>query len=267
MCQDADSDLYIRAKCLPEMRKDRVYLIVIGLDSLSHEVLSAQCGCAAGMGPKASCKHIAALCYALEEFTRLRHLPEFLTCTDKLQTWNQPRPRKLQTIPVESLRQRKQELKPPKKRSQATRVTSEFDPRPEFLKASDPQPMEQLRCSLLSLNKPCAFLHILVPDIGKIAHDHNYAQRPCVGMSQTASVPIILPSSDIVTERTLSPEEVVEGKQIFGVSAQQRREIEENTRVQSLAKEWYYVRAKRITSSICGRILTQKRKTVALLRL
>ena len=96
------------------------------------------------MGPKASCKHIAALCYALEEFTRLWHFPEFLTCTDKLQTWNQPRPEKLQPIAVESLCQRKQELKPPRKRSQTTRVASEFNPRPEFLKASDPQPIEQL---------------------------------------------------------------------------------------------------------------------------
>ena len=154
-----------------------------------------------------------------------------------------------------------------KKRSQATRVASEFDPCPEFLKASDPQPIEQLRCSLLSLNKPCVFLHILVPDIGKIAHDQSYAQSPCVGMSQTASVPIILPSSDIVTERTLSLEKVDEGKRIFGVSAQRRWEIVENTRDQYSAKEWYHVRAKHITSSICGQILTQKRKTVALLRL
>ena len=35
VCQEADSDLYIRAKCLPEIRKDCVYLIVIGLDSSS----------------------------------------------------------------------------------------------------------------------------------------------------------------------------------------------------------------------------------------
>ncbi|CAB3984070.1 Transposon Tf2-9 poly, partial [Paramuricea clavata] len=38
---------------------------------------------------------LATLCYALEEFTRLKCMPEFETCTSRLQTWNQPRKRKL----------------------------------------------------------------------------------------------------------------------------------------------------------------------------
>lgn len=66
VCSDANSNLCIRAKCLPEMRKDRIYLLEMVLDEVSQDVLSARCGCPAGMGPKASCKHVAALCYALE---------------------------------------------------------------------------------------------------------------------------------------------------------------------------------------------------------
>ena len=146
------------------------------LDEISQDV-GAKCGCAAGMGPKASCKHIAALCYALEEFSRLRQLPDFLTCTDKLQSWNQPRPRKLPTVPVEHLHQRKHELKPTKVRSQSARSASECDPRPQHLRVDSTQACKQLRCTLLALNAPCAFLHILVPSVDKITHDHNYAQR------------------------------------------------------------------------------------------
>ena len=134
------------------------------------------CGCAAGMGPKASCKHIAALCYALEEFSRLRQLPEFVMCTDKLQSWNRPRPRKLQAISVEALHQREHELKPSKFRSQSMRTASECDPRPEYLRRDSAQACEQLRCRLVGLNTPCAFLHILVPCTDKITHDHSYAQ-------------------------------------------------------------------------------------------
>ena len=35
--------------------------------------------------------------------------------------------------------------------------------------------METLRCDLLSLNQPCAFLDILVPSLDKITHDHTYS--------------------------------------------------------------------------------------------
>ena len=54
--------LCLRANCLPEMKKDRVYKLVMKLDSWSFKIDEAQCGCPAGCGPKASCKHIAALC-------------------------------------------------------------------------------------------------------------------------------------------------------------------------------------------------------------
>ena len=50
------------------------------------------------------------------------------------------------------------------------------------------------------------------------------------------------------------------------MSGTQRQHIGEVTRDQYASREWYHVRARRITSSICGRILTQKHKSVALLR-
>ena len=34
-----------------------------------YNVIGAKCGCPAGKGPCGSCKHIAAVCYALEEFS------------------------------------------------------------------------------------------------------------------------------------------------------------------------------------------------------
>ena len=141
VCQeDISNTLFIRANCLPEMRKDWVYNILMKLNNRSFEIRSTHCGCPAGRGPGASCKHIAAFCYALEEFARLKQLPDLLSCTDKLQTWNQPRSRKLQPIPVENLRSRKHEIMPPKKRSsQQPRVVSQFDPHPESLRAPNPE--------------------------------------------------------------------------------------------------------------------------------
>ena len=68
-----DSLCLIKCTCLLEIKKDRLYKINVALDS-SGDVTQASCDCPAGVGPYGSCKHIAALCYALEGFTKLRSL-------------------------------------------------------------------------------------------------------------------------------------------------------------------------------------------------
>ena len=51
------------------------------------------------------------LCYAFSHFCKCRSTPDFLTCTDnKLQSWNKPRGRKVDSIPVERLCSRRSEL-------------------------------------------------------------------------------------------------------------------------------------------------------------
>lgn len=68
----------------------------------SGDIIYGNCNpCPAGKPPLASCKHyLAALCFALEEYIRLGRSQEFLTCTERLQTWNQPRKRKLEALSV-----------------------------------------------------------------------------------------------------------------------------------------------------------------------
>ena len=50
---------------------------MMSLSKPSYDTVSAECGCKAGKGPKASCKHIGALCYALVEFCKSGQLPDF----------------------------------------------------------------------------------------------------------------------------------------------------------------------------------------------
>ena len=57
-----DNNLFIKAKCLLEMQKDRVYLLRVVLNVKSFKTF-AECGCPAGLGPQGSCKHIGALSY------------------------------------------------------------------------------------------------------------------------------------------------------------------------------------------------------------
>ena len=65
------------------------------INFLATPMTSASCACPAGAGPFGSCKHIAALCYALEEFCRLREVRPPDSCTSHLQQWNRPRKRHL----------------------------------------------------------------------------------------------------------------------------------------------------------------------------
>ena len=102
--------MYIRATCTPEMRKDRIYKLLLPLNLKTFDITAAAYGCPTGKGPFASCKHIGALCYAFVEFCSTGNLADFLTCTEKLQAWNKPKPKKVEPIPVENFCKRKAEI-------------------------------------------------------------------------------------------------------------------------------------------------------------
>ena len=56
----ASSTIWVRADCLPEMKKDRIYKVILCLNDQVFDIVEAQCGCPAGKGPTTSCKHIGA---------------------------------------------------------------------------------------------------------------------------------------------------------------------------------------------------------------
>ena len=135
----------------------------------------ASCGCPAGKGPNGSCKHIGAFCYAFENFCILGSTPDFLTCTDVLQSWNQPRGPKVAPIPVEMLSARRNEILNKARKS----LVIQFDPRPRQFQNCNPNAIEKLRCNLLNKcdEGNAAFLSILVPSVATIVHDHTYANK------------------------------------------------------------------------------------------
>ena len=212
------------------------------------------------------CKHIGALCYALEEFSRLRKLPEFLTCTEKLQEWNRPRPKKLAIIPVADLAARRSDIL---LREGKGSSLSTFDPRQPHQRTFDTAAVETLRCDLLSLNQPCAFLDILVPPLDKITHDHTYS-LPSGEEEMEMTSELAEPSeleTDVLHCTTSDNLKAVcaEIKSTLNVSLVERERIERDTKKQCSQKEWHILRSKRITGSKCGRILCQKRRSTSLL--
>ena len=264
-----DNNLFIKAKCLPEMRKDRVYLLRVVLNVKTFDIFFAECGCPAGLGPQGSCKHIGALSYALVDFSKMQSLPTHKSCTDKLQEWNKPRGKRVDPIPVEQLGSRRRELQTDKTRATGSKMV--FDPRPLKFQSFNQQNLEELRCNLLMLEKPPAFLNVLVPSVEKINHDHCYYQKgddildSNNEISVIANEPIQSSSMDcIFIEPTISPEDTI--LETLFLTAEERDTLESTTRKQSDCETWHEARRIRITGSKCGRILLQKQKTIALLQ-
>ena len=171
-----ETNLHMRANCLPEMRKDRVYKLLLTMKRTTLDVISAQCGCPGGKGPHATCKHIAALCYGFQNFCEHQSMPDYLTCTQQLQQWNKPRQKRVEPIPVTSIKKYQNSINNPRA-PKRPRTPSNFDPRPlEYRHPSNTNELEKLRTDLLHLGRPCALLSVLVPDVDKAMHDHSYCK-------------------------------------------------------------------------------------------
>ena len=163
------TSMHLRATCIPEMKKDCIYKVMMILDCKTCDINAATCGCPAGKGPVASCKHVGALCYALIEFCTSGKLPNFLTCTDKLQAWNKPKPKKVNPIPVTDFTKRNIEITKKLKKRQCI---TEYDPRPST-QVDNQSLLENLRISLLQSNNASAFLQLLVAPEHIALHDHT----------------------------------------------------------------------------------------------
>lgn len=128
------SCVLLKANCLPEMKKDRIYKVLLSLNTTSWDILTAKCGCPAGKGLNTSCKHVGTTCYALVEFGKSGNLPEFLTCTQRLQEWIKPRPREVIPIPALELTSRRKELL--RVKGNPPPIPTQYDPHPASLRGS-----------------------------------------------------------------------------------------------------------------------------------
>ena len=150
-----DNSYDIKCICLPEMKKDILYKTNLVINSCG-DITSTSC-CPAGAGPFGSCKHIAALCYALEEFCRLREVRPPDSCTSHLQQWNRPRTRHLDACDVNEISFVKHEFGKVKRTSSSVL----YDPRPLEFAVTSKQEIETLSQKLAAAGKNIALQHLL----------------------------------------------------------------------------------------------------------
>ena len=113
-----------------------------------------------------------------------------------------------------------------------------------------------------------SFLDILIPSQDKIIHDHIYAMlhsaqdQQCSDQHDDRS-PVEQDESEEICMPNGDSQEFTYEMLGIEVTAKERLDIERETRSQGYNEKWHSVRYKRITGSICGRILCQKKKTVS----
>ncbi len=99
--------VFYKARCEPEMRTKKHYKLRLSVETVggdghhsksAKDVLFAECSCPAGKAPFASCKHLAAVLFALEDVSRNGFTRGMITCTDELQTWNRPHTKKSKPV-------------------------------------------------------------------------------------------------------------------------------------------------------------------------
>ena len=261
--------LWLRAYCLPEMKKDITYKVELSILNGKWEISGTICRCPAGKGPAATCKHIGALCYLFQSFCENGTMPEFFTCTQRLQEWSQSRARKLDARPVTDLKEHKIKINAVNlNRRESSRTPSTFDPRPLHLRSASTKALDILRADLLSFNQPSAFNSILVPCPERALRDHSYSRKPEGDTPDSATEAAQQPPTPAICLLSASEmrERCVVVKEGLQVSSSVRQQIEEATRLQSQCYLWYEVRQKRITGYKCGQILRQKTRTPALLK-
>ena len=89
----------IGATVLPSMKKDKIYNVYIVLSQRTAHVEKAFCVCPAGLS--GCCNHVTATLYCIEDYFHLKLNEDAEKgCTEKLQTWNQPRKKKVDARPI-----------------------------------------------------------------------------------------------------------------------------------------------------------------------
>ena len=225
-----DTSCKVTCECLPEMKKDRVYKIKVDIAVSSSDVILAECGCPAGLGPYGSCKHVAATLYALEDFHRFYELlkEQDEPCTSRLQTWNRPRKRRLDSEKSSAISFHCEEYGEVAKRHH----TPFKDPRPEALQVTTDEEIKSLVDSLKQCTTSCGLLDLLSKS------DSARAKLPPTPRSVQWKVRneiLKLPLPPNINTILSFGDAFIQG--ITPSSAEQKA-IEEVTRRQAISKRW-----------------------------
>ena len=255
-----DDDCKVKAVCLPEMKKDHLYSVFLTIGITSCNVKKAECSCPAGHGPLGSCKHIAALCFCLEDFVKSRRAildAGEEACTSMLQKWNQPRKRRLDSKKAEDISFRCPVPAYADKENKRSERKA-YDPRPLSMRKTSPDDLEEFKKQLQELPTGSAFLHLLCKPSITAATPTATINLPLLPRSVQCRV------RDKLFKMPLPPTlECLQelGKEFIDAitpSSEQTINVEQKTRMQANCARWHEEHFCRLTASTFGTVMKRK---------
>ena len=254
--------LYFRFKFKATMKQNVRYAVEVVLEKSSGTLFDTlsytSCQCPGG-APPATCKHVAAACYGLEEYTRTGVFRGCTSSTSELCKWNAPPPqRRVMDMTFAHLAHSSFGAA---KRDASKR--QEHDPRPPSKRQPSVQEESERFVNLLTAasakqggSQGPAFLHVLPQASPKTA----------LATQLQASTVVIPVMEDIVhtfkaaqsIDLRDSPLTEIAMEQLsekLSLTLQQRHAIEYRTRGQATVQLWHSMRRGRLTASVFGSIV------------
>ena len=175
-----------------------------------------------------------------------------------MQTWNQPRKRRLDSCSIDDISFVKHEYGKQKRPSQSI----VYDPRPPSLRPTSDENVQSLRHELIRTGRNIALLHVLpcsepVPEssLPSLPPPPPAVREKLVKTLQTKPQPVHLYDISTVCSKFL---------QSLRYTDEQRTNIEIATRQQSQSRRWFEERQFRITASKFSTVIKRKRQHTSL---
>ena len=266
------------------MKKSSIYNCYTVLLSNGH-VKQAYCGCPAGVDGR--CNHIAATLFALEEYCTQRQKQQQgeTSRTSIACTWNVPRKRKGEVLPISQMKFQKHEHGKEKKDCESV-LTPGKDVRASHQRIWTNTKRYNVLTAVRQVEEKTGQiigLHHILPlktnsNLAKIIEDeHDYCKVKVpseevvfeCSQIEEASKDVNLPSiqPEIHVFNTLAPyadmvrNECESVKRKLFLTQDEAADVEKNTRGQSADSLWHDNRNQRITSSKCYRCAVLKNST------
>ena len=250
---------FVKAECLPEMKKDRKYVVYVKINKESCDVNEATCSCPAGRGPLGSCKHIAALCFSLENFVKTRDVSLALgegACTAALQKWNQPRKRRLDSVKAEEISFKSTMPSYAEKENKRSERKA-YDPRPLCMRSTSTSELEEFRERVKELPNGTGFLHLLHKSSHAISTE-AVSTLPLTPQSVQCCLKHKLYSMPLPPSLSVLQELGEEFLSDITPNNQQKCDTEKATCLQANCVHWHEEHYCRLTASNFGAVVKRK---------
>ena len=283
--------VYYKARCEPEMKSTSSYQIKLGVSVVGGDgeeaknvtrVVYAECSCPAGKAPYASCKHLAAFLYAMEEFSRCGYTRNLVTSTDELQAWNKPHRKKSEPMKLSEMSWTRSQGKTRNSLKKKRQAGGHQDPRALSERG---HVTARLQARLEDLESKCNGLFLVTSDSLHVARERKVRlerQQQKQEEWRVVHLDLVLGSVksnvDDANESAVTPVpsdcewmESEDTNQLWYeqnviVNQTRAKEVFDGTVHQSLCHQslcplWYQERAKRITASVAKDIICRRPTT------